>query len=415
MSSTIHPASAPEPGADILTADTVPAYLRERPHLSGPVDPASITSVVEVGDGNLNLVFIVKDAAGNGVVVKQSLPHVRIDPSWPLTRSRAKREAVVLGAHERVDAAHVPAFYGFDEASLALSIEDLSDHAVWRGELIAGRLHPYAARELGQYVGAVGFATSVFGTPGPERRRRIAEATNPELSEITEDLVFTEPYVDHEHNGWLDANDDDIRELRADRAFVREIGLAKQLFQESVQSLLHGDLHTGSVFVRADADADGDSGSVRAFDSEFGTYGPTGFDLGAVWGNLLIAAARARVTGRDDDAARLLALPVELMSAFETEFTRRWPERVDPRVYSDEVLEATLRRIRSDAAIFAAAKAVRRIVGFSKVADIQTLPEPERAVAARLVLRGARALGTARLIDADPGRLTTLTHDLVLA
>ncbi|WP_278102799.1 S-methyl-5-thioribose kinase [Microbacterium proteolyticum] len=392
---------------DQLTVATVPAYLVARPHLAGPVDPASIVSVEEVGDGNLNLVFIVKDAAGSGVVVKQSLPHVRVDPSWPLTRERAAREAVVLGVHERIDPVHVPAFHGFDAENLALSIEDLSDHAVWRGELNAGRLHTYAAAQLGEYVGAVGFATSAFGTPGPERRRAIAAATNPELSEITEDLVFTEPYVDHEHNGWLAANDDDVRELRADRAFVREIGLAKQRFQESTQSLLHGDLHTGSVFVRAEGE------SVRAFDSEFGTYGPTGFDLGAVWANLVIAAARAHVLGRSADAATLLALPVELVDAFETEFRRRWPDRVDPRVYGDEVLEHTLAVVRSDAAIYGAAKAVRRIVGFSKVADIQTLPEPERAVAARFVLRAARTLGTARLDDADPRALTAQTVALL--
>ena len=392
---------------DQLTVATVPAYLVARPHLAGPVDPASIVSVDEVGDGNLNLVFIVQDAAGNGVVVKQSLPHVRVDPSWPLTRERAAREAVVLGVHERIDPAHVPAFHGFDAENLALSIEDLSDHAVWRGELNAGRLHTYAAAELGRYVGAVGFATSVFGTPGPERRRAIAAATNPELSEITEDLVFTEPYVDHEHNGWLPANDDDVRALRDDRPFVREIGLAKQRFQESTQSLLHGDLHTGSVFVRAEG------ASVRAFDSEFGTYGPTGFDLGAVWANLVIAAARAHVLGRSSDAETLLQLPVELIDAFEAEFRRRWPDRVDPRVYGDGVLEHTLAVTRSDAAIYGAAKAVRRIVGFSKVADIQTLPEPERAVAARFVLRAARTLGLARLDDADPRALTTRTVALL--
>lgn len=392
---------------DQLTVESVPAYLRARPHLAGPLEVASIVSVDEVGDGNLNLVFIVKDAAGHGVVVKQSLPHVRVDPSWPLTRERAAREAVVLGVHERIDPAHVPAFHGFDAEALALSIEDLSDHAVWRGELNAGRLHPYAAAELGRYVGAVGFATSVFGTPGPERRRAIAEATNPELSEITEDLVFTEPYVDHEHNGWLAANEDDVRDLRADRAFVREIGLAKQRFQESTQSLLHGDLHTGSVFVRAEG------ASVRAFDSEFGTYGPTGFDLGAVWANLLIAAARAHVLGRTADAETLLTLPVSLLDAFEAEFRRRWPDRVDPRVYGDDVLAHTLAQIRSDAAIYGAAKAVRRIVGFSKVADIQTLPETERAVAARLVLRAARTLGTARLDDADPRVLTARTLEIL--
>ena len=326
---------------DQLTVESVPAYLVARPHLAGPVDPASIVSADEVGDGNLNLVFIVKDAAGNGVVVKQSLPHVRVDPSWPLTRERAAREAVVLGVHERIDPAHVPAFHGFDAENLALSIEDLSDHAVWRGELNAGRLHAYAAAQLGEYVGAVGFATSAFGTPGPERRRAIAAATNPELSEITEDLVFTEPYVDHEHNGWLAANDEDVRELRADRAFVREIGLAKLRFQESTQSLLHGDLHTGSVFVRAEGE------SVRAFDSEFGTYGPTGFDLGAVWANLVIAAARAHVPGRSHHAEALLTLPVELVDPFEAEFRPRSPERGVPPVHGHGVLEHRHAVVRS--------------------------------------------------------------------
>ncbi|MFX7090426.1 hypothetical protein ABTH94_19805, partial [Acinetobacter baumannii] len=92
------------------------------------------------------------------------------------------------------------------------------------------------------------------------------------------------------------------------------------------------------------------------------------------------------VLGRSADAETLLTLPVELVDAFEAEFRRRWPDRVDPRVYGDEVLEHTLAVVRSDAAIYGAAKAVRRIVGFSKVADIQTLPEPERALAARFVL-----------------------------
>lgn len=405
--------SAGHDGIAQLSVETVPAYLRAHPALAGPVDADAIADVREVGDGNLNLVFVVADRAGRGVVLKQSLPHVRVDTSWPLTRSRTQREAVVLGVHGRVDPAHVPALYGFDAQSFTIGIEDLSDHAVWRYELNAGRLHPYAAAALGRYVGATGFATSVFGMPGPERRRAIAEATNPDLSQITEDLVFSEPYVDHEHNGWSPGNDEDVALIRGDRVLIREIGLAKMRFQEDAQSLVHGDLHTGSVFVRADA-ADGERGSVRAFDPEFGTYAPTGFDLGAVWANLVIAAARARALGRDADAERLLLLPNDLVAAFEAEFVSRWPERVDPRVYRDDVLDATLERVRSDAAVYAGAKAIRRIVGFSKVADIQTLDPAERETAARLVLRAARALATERLRGADPARLTALTVDIVL-
>src|SRR5260221_619515 len=45
--------------------------------------------VREVGDGNLNLVFIVEGPAG-GVVVKQALPYVRlVGDSWPLPLERS--------------------------------------------------------------------------------------------------------------------------------------------------------------------------------------------------------------------------------------------------------------------------------------------------------------------------------------
>ncbi len=45
--------------------------------------------VREVGDGNLNLVFIVEGPAG-GLVVKQALPFVRlVGESWPLPLERS--------------------------------------------------------------------------------------------------------------------------------------------------------------------------------------------------------------------------------------------------------------------------------------------------------------------------------------
>ena len=45
--------------------------------------------VREVGDGNLNLVFIV-EGPGGGLVVKQALPYVRlVGESWPLPLERS--------------------------------------------------------------------------------------------------------------------------------------------------------------------------------------------------------------------------------------------------------------------------------------------------------------------------------------
>jgi 5-methylthioribose kinase len=313
-----------------LSLETVPAYLAQRPALAGRIHTDAPLDVVEVGDGNLNLVFIVRDDEGASLVLKQSLPHVRTDPSWPMTRERSAREAVVLTAHEAADDAHVPALYDFDAQNYVLAIEDLSDHRVWRNELNEGRVHAFAAAEVGRYVARTAFHTSVFGLDPLEQKKLAARAINPELCQITEDLVFTEPYIEHEHNAVLPANEPDVAALRADRALLAEIGIAKYRFMTSAQSLIHGDLHTGSVFVREGAA--GVDASVRAFDSEFGFFGPTGFDLGALWGNFVIAAARATALGDEERAALILTLPAELWNAFEAEFRSLWPSRIDPRV-----------------------------------------------------------------------------------
>jgi 5-methylthioribose kinase len=373
-----------------LTLDTVPAYLAQRPALAARIHTDGPLDVVEVGDGNLNLVFIVRDDAGSSLVLKQSLPHVRTDPSWPMTRERSAREALVLRTHESADAEHVPALYDFDDDHYVLAIENLSDHAVWRGELNEGRVHAFAAAEVGRYIARTAFSTSVFGLDPLKQKKLAAAAINPELCEITEDLVFTEPYIEHPRNGVLPANEPDVTALRADRSLLAEIGIAKYRFMTSAQSLIHGDLHTGSVFVR-DA-SEGVSPSVRAFDSEFGFFGPTGFDLGALWGNFVIAAARALALGEPDRAAVILELPASLWNAFEAEFRSLWPSRLDPRVWGDDVLDTLLAEFRQDAAVYAGAKAIRRIIGFAKASDIETLDPVLREGAARGVLRAGRAL-----------------------
>jgi 5-methylthioribose kinase len=72
-------------------------YLAQLPavaaHLGG--SPAE-WSIGEVGDGNLNLVFIVRGTK-RGMAVKQALPYVRlVGESWPLPLSRSHYEYCAL-------------------------------------------------------------------------------------------------------------------------------------------------------------------------------------------------------------------------------------------------------------------------------------------------------------------------------
>ena len=113
---------------DQLTLDSIPRYIAGRPALTAHIDASALVSVVEVGDGNLNLVFIVRDEHGSSLVLKQSLPHVRTDPSWPMTRERS--DPRVAGARQPRAGRCAPCAGALRlrPENYILAMEDLSDH-----------------------------------------------------------------------------------------------------------------------------------------------------------------------------------------------------------------------------------------------------------------------------------------------
>ncbi len=376
---------------EFLSTAEVPAYLAAHPELAARIDVAHIASVDEIGDGNLNLVFLVKDEAGRGVVLKQALPYVRMSGgSWSMTPERERHEVESLTAHRALVPDLVVEVLHHNEERHIFAMEDLSDHSVWRPALNAGKVHNGVAERVGTYIGAVAFGTSLFALDRQQLADSQAAAINPELCEITEDLVFTEPSVDAGRNAVLPANEPDAAALCSDAVFVDAMGRAKYWFMTCAEALIHGDLHTGSVMVRGAGDGT-DADSVKVFDSEFAFFGPVAFDIGATWANYVLAASRAYALGEDARAEWALGLVEQTWRGFEDEFRRRWPERRDGRVWRDGFLEERLTAWRAQSWLFAAAKMSRRIVGYAKVTDVETLPPELREGAARGVLAAARA------------------------
>ena len=383
-----------------LSIDTIADYIRNQPQLADRIDAGSITNVTEVGDGNLNLVFIIRDAHGGGLVLKQALPYVRlVGPEWPMTPERARHEVEALRLHRSLAPNLVPEVYHFDADRYILSMEDLSDHRVWRGALNDGLMHEGAAELMGEYVAAVAFGTSIFGMDPEEQKVIAARSTNPQLCTITEDLVFTEPFSLGGRNSVIPANERDAAALIADDVMVRAMGQAKFAFMTQGEALIHGDLHTGSVMVRAAEGNDGPVDSAKAFDSEFAFYGPVAFDLGALWANYTIAAARATALGDDARADWCLNLCDATWGSFETAFRTAWPMRRDPRVFTDDFGDDLIDRWHRETWLFAAAKMSRRVVGLAKASDVETLPEDLREGAARGLLETARAAVRLRTQD----------------
>lgn len=368
---------------ELLEPEKVAAYIDAHPDLAARVDTSTL-DVTEVGDGNLNLVFVCQDGAGRGLVLKQALPYVRlVGPSWPFTPKRAVAEARAYEVHGRFAPEYLPAFYGFDAARYILAMEDLTDHRVWRGALTDGERHDGAAADIGRYVARVAFHTGVFGVEAKALKALVAGAISPELCEITEDLVLTEPFSGAERNWYQDELEDAARSLQTPE-LKAAAGELKYAFMTRAEALLHGDLHTGSVMVR--------EGSTRAFDSEFAFYGPIAFDLALPWSNFVVTMARDAVLGRDEHGAWAATLFEELWDAFEAELRSLWPNVVDPRVYNELFLERWLAQTQRDTAAFAATEAARRIVGLAHAPDLEALDPEPRAVAGRAVIETVKRL-----------------------
>src|SRR5260370_6694119 len=108
--------------------------------------------VREVGDGNLNLVFIVEGPDGS-VCVKQALPYVRAaGPSWPMSPERAYFENSYYVAVAPHVGASIPKILHYDPELYCTVIERLSPHVILRQGLIAGRRYDDLARDVGGHI-----------------------------------------------------------------------------------------------------------------------------------------------------------------------------------------------------------------------------------------------------------------------
>lgn len=385
-----------------LESGEVSSYLAGRTEILGLIDPESIESVEEVGDGNLNLVFIVFDKLGRSLVLKQALPYVRlVGPDWPMTPFRAEREAEALRIHGELNPELVPSVYFYDPERFIICMENLASYHVWRGALINGERHEGAGYQMGQYVGEIATGTSTLLMDQQEQKILAAKSINPELCKITEDLVFTEPYFDIGRNSVLPENLADAEEHSLDKAMMEAMAEAKWKFMTRAEALIHGDLHTGSVMVKFDSGTTGSS-KAKAFDSEFAFYGPVAFDLGALWANYVIAGARAIALGENEFAEWIISQVSETWNGFEDTVRRRIQEKGKDPLWNDVFIGDMLSQWQEDAWLFAAAKMSRRVVGLAKAADIETLEPAKREGAARGILRLSRLLSQQRLQDSSP-------------
>jgi len=381
-------------------------YLAQLPSLARQLggEPAA-WSIGEVGDGNLNLVFIVRGKDG-GVAVKQALPYVRlVGESWPLPLSRSHYEHLALTHQARLAPALVPAVLHHNEALALIAMEFLEPHIIMRKGLVAGTTYPRFVEDMTTFLARTLFFSSDLAIPAAQKKEGIAAfAGNHALCKITEDLIFTDPYCLAELNRWtspwLDATAATFRE---DLDLHVAVSRLKLKFMASPEALIHGDLHTGSIMVTAQ--------ETRVIDPEFAFYGPMGFDIGAVIGNLVMSyLASSGHEGSIGERRSFEAWVLETIENVWTEFARKfvelWRAEANGDAYPAALFagadgaarleaerQAYMTQLFRDTVGFSAAKIIRRILGLAHNIDFELIEDPRRrAVCEARSLRLARAM-----------------------
>ena len=368
-----------------LDVDTLAGRLKDLVVLQNQVGADhKAWRVREVGDGNLNLVFIVQGPKG-AAIVKQALPYVRlVGDSWPLPLKRSFFEYHALTRQSQRDFGMTPKIFSFDEDQAMIVMEFLTPHIILRKALIEGREIPELPNKLGCFLARTLFRGSDLCIDTKLRKADLALfADNVALCDITESLVFSDPYYNAKLNRHTSPQLDGIMaQLRADRDLKVAAQRLKHIFANMPETLIHGDLHTGSIMV---TDHD-----VRVIDPEFAFYGPMAFDVGMLLANFWMSYFSQRglegAAPRDSMRSYLLKTIVEIWSIFRNEFSSLWHSERTGILYqrqlfedqndalgSAQALDQFLPGIWVDMLGFAGVEMHRRILGLAHNADFELI------------------------------------------
>lgn len=361
----------------LMKTSDVPDYVKEKGYMSADARLCA----KEIGDGNLNYVFrVVDEASGRSVIVKQAGEALRISAEMKVSTDRNRIESEILEIQWKYASGLVPKIFGYDTTMCACVMEDLSDHRLMRYALMDHETFPRFAEDISTFMVNTLLKTTDVAMEHKAKKDLVKRFINPELCEITEDLVLTEPYNDAAgRNIVFPANAEFVRrELYEDEALHLEIAKLKFDFMNNAQALIHGDLHTGSIFVRPD--------STRVFDPEFAFYGPMGYDVGNVVANLIFAYDNGCAAGNAAFCDWTLKTIEEVLDLFKQKFLACFDDCVSDRMAKTPGFkEWYLSTIMADTAAYAGTELIRRTVGMAQVKDVTTIKDPgKRARAERL-------------------------------
>ena len=197
-----------------------------------------------------------------------------------------------------------------------------------------------------------------------EKRKLDCIFNNPDMSDISERLVFTYPYTDHETNVYCEETKPQIGELIHDKKVIDELLRLKYQFINNKEGLIHGDLHSGSIFVKGN--------EIKILDSEFALFGPIAYDIGNVIAHLYISKI-----GKDEAYSTIMNDHIlYLTRSFEEKAAVFISKNTQDETLHEAYVNHYINNIIADSYKYAGLEIIRRTIGTAKTSELQ-LADPK--------------------------------------
>ncbi|MGX7025291.1 S-methyl-5-thioribose kinase [Vagococcus hydrophili] len=356
----------------LMSGEDVKAYV----FALGLFEKSEVLSVKEIGDGNINYVFMVKsERTGKSVVVKQADTLLR-SSGRPLDINRNRIEADILTMQYDLVPEYIPEIYHYDEVMATLVMEDVSSFKNLRYELENKKSFPNLAEDISTFLVETLLSTTDLVWNRQDKKRLVQDFVNIEMCDISEDLVFTEPYNDYKkQNNILAENLSFVTEnIYQNDKLIAEVAKLRNNYLNNAQALLHGDLHSGSIFVNRQG--------MKVIDPEFAFYGPMGYDIGNVIGNLFFPLIKNKYYEEDEVFDKWLRETIVcIFDLVKEKLSVSYDQKITLSLYQNTAFkENYLQEIMADSLGYAGTEIIRRTIGDSQVKEVKEAPVGETRI-----------------------------------
>jgi 5-methylthioribose kinase len=262
-----------------MNTQSILTYIHHTPHLLEQFKETSLY-VNEIGDGNLNYIFRISDAANHSFILKYAPPYLRLlGEDFKLPQNRICVEMHTMCYFESIAPSFVPHILHCDEKAFCFAMEDLNTYRLLQRARLEGEISLEIYTKLGLFLALL------YTHKPPIHEEGFYE--NATLKSISEDYIFRFPHIIN-HKALIVPPF--FTPTPKSDLFHKNMHALTSLFLHVKECLVHGDLHTGSILIHDE--------DVKIIDAEFSLYAPLGFDMGVLFAHILFGELYACILGK---------------------------------------------------------------------------------------------------------------------